>query len=73
MLVKYRILFSGNTVLRWQWGNINHYAFNMNNQIHFTPVHYTDRINTVYDTTTLFNHSTLLYKVVQGHLVTLEQ
>ena len=29
-------------------------------------------INTVFKTTTLFNHSTLLYKVVQGHLVSVE-
>ena len=51
--------------------------------LYFTLKLYT--INTVYDennflkkikknTTTLFNHSTLLYnKVVQGHLVSLEQ
>ena len=33
---------------------------------------YTYSINTVFKTTTLFNHSTLPYKVVQGHLVSLE-
>ena len=37
---------------------------------HYT---YTYTINTVFNTTPLFNHSTLLYKVVQGHLVRLEQ
>ena len=35
-------------------------------------IHYTYILNTVFNTTTLFNHSKLLYKVVQGHLISLE-